>query len=324
MEFVRDGQNRSPRVTRSRLAAFDRKAEIPEVKHSQRETLSSSLKHALCPQAEIAAARQIPDPDLDPDAPSCIGTRVTLRPPASGAYPRLRAACVREPETPRMTLRAQPAVDTGDSGARPARPLTSCMSPTTDTPMATNGNRSSCSVKLASVEHAMQDADAVWHHRPLIRGGSCTRAAGWDTAEKDARRAGNLVESNKWWVTFQHIEHLSQLAPPSSFLLQGLYPLLPLRTLSPKPLKSWAVALPRELRFDSMVRITSRWSQLYELNPSSNPRSVLTHDPSHKRGISFDSDITHGPNPLDKCGEAQIAVPATVEQYYPTLSSVPP
>ncbi|KAJ7936866.1 hypothetical protein B0H13DRAFT_1852927 [Mycena leptocephala] len=126
--------------------------------------------------------QQIPDPDLDPDAPSRIATRVTLRPRAPGAHPRLRAACVREPQTPWMTLRAQPAVDTGDSGARPARPPHVCllrhaprssrMSPTINTPMDTNGSRGSRSAKLAFVEHAMQDTDAVWHHRPLIRGES--------------------------------------------------------------------------------------------------------------------------------------------------------
>lgn len=46
--------------------------------------------------------------------------------------------------------------------------------------------------------------------------------------------------NNKWWVTFQRIEHLSQLAPPSSFLLRGLYPLLLLCTPSPEPLNVYA------------------------------------------------------------------------------------
>ncbi|KAJ7922195.1 hypothetical protein B0H13DRAFT_1865958 [Mycena leptocephala] len=112
------------------------KAEIPEVKHSQRETLSSSLKHALCPQAGDSCNRfqQISDPDLDPDAPSRITTRFTLRPRASSKILVPTLAC----------------------GLPVSR-----MSPTTNTPMATNGNRGSRSVKLVSVEYAMQALHAA-------------------------------------------------------------------------------------------------------------------------------------------------------------------
>jgi hypothetical protein len=99
-----------------------------------------------------------------------LGTRPIAVTVLKVAY-SLRAACVRELETPRMTLRAQPAIDTGDRGARPARlphvclfrhaPRSSRMSPTTSTPIATNSNRGSRSVKLALVEHAMQVLRAV-------------------------------------------------------------------------------------------------------------------------------------------------------------------
>ncbi|KAJ7936874.1 hypothetical protein B0H13DRAFT_1852934 [Mycena leptocephala] len=245
--------------------------------------LPQSLKHALCPQAGIAiaaASNRFLTPTLTPTLPAAS-----------------------QPVSPYGPGHLVPTLGTGpiaDSVLKVAYSLrAACVTAEPDMPAP---SRLSASPRATKFTHVAYNQ----HMAPMAT------AVGWDTAEKDARRAGNLVDGGRdgeyeWPLLPSPTSH-TKSRPPQCRSLGPLHYLASCDSTQRSALQADDLNVRIESLFQSKFRVNSTFHHANEVF-------------RRLRCFGSAADITHGRNPLDKCGEAQIAVSATVEHYYATLSS---